>query len=89
MLESIGFAQFTAAAGRMDQKWKIVVPAAEFPNDYDSFGQFLQWMQTHELQPDNAIVCMEATGVYNEVLAHFLVVNHYTVAIEPQVRPRR
>jgi len=81
--------QFTAAAGCMDQKWKIVVPAVEFPNDYDSFGQFLHWMQAHKLHPDNAIVCMEATGVYNEVFAHFLVVNHYTVAIEPPLKVKR
>lgn len=85
----VASAQFTAAAGRMEHKWKIVLPPVEFANDYDSFGQFLHWMQTHQLQPDNAIVCMEATGVYNEVFAHFLVVNQYTVAIEAPLKVKR
>jgi transposase len=85
----IASAHFTAAVGRMEQKWKIVVPAVQFVNEYDSFGQFLHWMQAHQLTTDNCIVCMEATGVYNEVLAHFLVVNHYTVAIEPPLKVKR
>jgi transposase len=85
----IASAQFTAAVGRMEQKWKIVVPPAEFPNEYDSFGQFLHWMQSHQLGADNCIVCMEATGVYGEVFAHFLVVNHYRVAIEPPLKVKR
>jgi transposase len=85
----VASAQFTAAVGRMEQKWKIVVPPAEFVNEYDSFGQFLHWMETHQLGPHNVIVCMEATGVYNEVFAHFLVINHYTVAIEPPLKVKR
>jgi transposase len=85
----IASAQFTAAVGRMEQKWQIVVPPAEFANDYDSFGPFLHWLQAHQLQPDNCIVCMEATGVYNEVLAHYLVTKHYPVAIEPPLKVKR
>ncbi len=81
--------QFTVSAGRMDKKWAIVVSAMEFANEYDSFGQFLHWMQSQQLRPENTVVCMEATGVYNEVLAHFLVVNHYQVAIEPPLKVKR
>ena len=32
---------------------------------------------------------MEATGVYNEVLAHFLVANGYPVAVEPPLKVKR
>jgi transposase len=85
----VASAQFTAAVGHMDRKWEIVAGPVEFANDYDSFGQFLNWMQTHQLQPNNSIVCMEATGVYNEVLAHFLVVNQYAIAIEPPLKVKR
>ncbi len=85
----VASAQFTVAVGQMGAKWNIVVRPTAFANDYDSFAQFLHWLQGHQLRPDNAILCMEATGVYNEVLAHFLVANQYIVAIEPPLNVKR
>jgi transposase len=32
---------------------------------------------------------MEATGVYKEVLAHFLIANQYSMAIEPSLKVKR
>ena len=34
-------------------------------------------------------MCLEATGVYSEVLAHFLVANGYPVAVEPPLKVKR
>jgi transposase len=85
----VASAHFTVAAGQLAGRWEIMAGPVEFPNDYDSFGAFLHWLQTHALQPNASIVCMEATGVYNELLAHFLVVNQYTVAIEPPLKVKR
>ena len=79
----IASATFTSAVGSMGDKWQIVVRPATFANEFDSFAKYLKWLQEHSVGPDNSVICMEATGVYNEVLAHFLIINHYRVAIEP------
>ncbi len=85
----IASATFTSAAGNLGEKWQIVVPPATFANDYDSFPQYLGWLQEHHLQPHNSVICMEATGVYGEVLAHFLIANSYRVAIEPPLNVKK
>jgi transposase len=85
----VASATFTSAVGRMGEKWQIVVRPAQFANEYDSFAKYLHWLQAHEVKPDNSVICMEATGVYTEVLAHFLVANRYRVAIEPPLKVKR
>ena len=85
----IASATFTSAVGSMGEKWQIVVKPVQFANEYDSFSKYLKWLQEHNLKPDNSVICMEATGVYNEVLAHFLVANQYWVAIEPPLKVKR
>lgn len=85
----IAAATFTSAVGEVGERWQLTVKAAMFDNTYDSFPKYLSWLQTHGVRPENAMVCMEASGVYNEVLAHFLVANRYTVAIEPPLKVKR
>jgi transposase len=85
----IGSATFTSAVGSMDTQWQIVVRPATFANEYDSLPKYLKWLQEHGIRPDNSVICMEATGVYNEVLAHFLKLNHYELAIEPPLKVKR
>ena len=85
----IASATFTSAVGVMGEKWQIVVRPATFANQYDSFAKYMQWLQEHGVRPENSVICMEATGVYNEVLAHFLVANLFVVAIEPPLKVKR
>jgi transposase len=85
----IASATFTAAVGRMGEKWQIVVRPNTFANEYDSFAKFLQWLQQHRVSPQNAVVVMESTGVYGEVLAHFLVAKGYSLAVEPPLKVKR
>jgi transposase len=81
---------FTAAVGHIQGgSWQIVVKPKEFQNNFDSFPQFLHWLQQHHLTAENCVICMEATGVYNEVLAHFLVANHYHLAIQPPLEVKK
>lgn len=82
-------ATFTSAIGCMGEKWQIIEKPAQFANEYDSFPKYLKWLQDHGINPGNSVICMEATGVYNEVLAHFLMVNQYWVAIEPPLKVKR
>lgn len=86
----IACASFTVSAGQVqDQRWKIVLEPVEFANHYDSFAQFLHWLQQQGVRPENSVVCMEASGVYTEVLAHFLIANQYHLAIDPPLKVKR
>jgi transposase len=85
----IASATFTATVGRMGEQWQVVVRPVAFLNAYDSFAPFLHWLQAHGLPPDTCVLCMEATGVYGEVLAHFLVAHGYRLAIEPPLKVKR
>lgn len=72
---------FMACAG--SAPWKLVVKPVKFNNHEDGFASFLVWMKERDLKPENTVVCMEATGVYSEGLAYFLVASGYSVAVEP------
>jgi len=85
----VASATFTSAVGSMGEKWQIVMKPVQFANEYDSFSKYLKWLQEHDVKPENCVICMEATGVYNEVLAHFLKANQYAVAIEPPLKVKR
>ena len=80
---------FTSAIGVIGEKWQIVVKPETFENEYDHLEKYKTWLQAHGLMPSNCVICMEATGVYGEVLAHYLVVQHYPVAVEPPLKVRR
>lgn len=78
---------FTAAVGI--EPWEIVVPAKEFTNDPEGFTELVDWMQTHSINSDNMVLCMEATGVYGESLAYFLSAKQYPIAIESPLKVKR
>lgn len=80
---------FTSAIGCMGTKWQIAVKPEQFDNSLDGCTAYLYWLQEHDAKPNNSIICMEATGVYNELLAHFLLVNKYQVSIEPPLKVKR
>lgn len=85
----IACATFTSAVGQMGTRWQVLARPATFANTVDTFASFLKWLRDQGVQPDNSVICMEATGVYGEVLAHFLVANGYAVAIEPPLKVKR
>ena len=83
----IASATFTACVGTTP--WAIVVKPETFDNDEDGFTSFLDWLQEHNLPPDQTVVCMEATGVYGEGLAYFLYASGFAVAVEPPLNIQR
>lgn len=78
---------FTASAGMTP--WQLLVPPTEFQNTGEAFPAFRTWLQTHQLTPQDTILCLEATGVYGEELAYWLVAQGYRVAIEPPLKVKR
>lgn len=86
----VASASFYATAGKVkDGKWNLITHPCKFENEYDSMPRFLNWLQEQQITSQNAVICMEATGVYNEVLAHFLVANGYAIAIQPPLEVKR
>lgn len=49
----------------------------------------LTWLEEKGMQTNNAILCMEATGVYGEGLAYFINAHQYRIAIEPPLKVKR
>lgn len=83
----IGSEQFVAAIGTTP--WKLLVRATAFANSADGFQEVLNWLKEHHCEPAQTILCMEATGVYGEALAYFLVACGYGVAVEPPLKVKR
>lgn len=83
----LGSEQFYAAAGTAP--WQLRVRATPFPNTPAGFDQFHAWLQEHAFAPERTVLCMEATGVYGEALATWLVAQGYPVAVEPPLKVKR
>lgn len=60
----------------------LVFSIQKFLNNFDGFNEFLSLLSKHHIKPSEAIICMEATGVYSESLSYFLVSKGFTVCIE-------
>lgn len=58
-------------------------------NTFDGFNVFISWLKEHRLSKTNSIICMEATGVYNEAIAHYLVSRGFRVSVEPPLKVKR
>ena len=60
-----------------------------FENNANGFQSLLAVFQSHKITAKNSIICMEATGVYGESLAYFLVGKNFRVAIENPYKIKR
>lgn len=87
----IGSKTFTASIGEFDEKegWRISAKATKFENNYDALSQFLYWLNQNKASAKNCVICMEATGVYGETLAYFMVSNGYKMVIEAPLKVKR
>lgn len=83
----IGAEQFVAAIGTCP--WQLLVKGTPFANTPDGIQAFEQWLQQHDGTPTQTLLCMEATGVYGEVLAASLVAHGYALAIEAPLKVKR
>jgi len=62
---------------------------APFPNDPDGFEALSAWLNGHGAGPENALVCLEATGVYGEALCYWLHGRGFRVVVEDAAKVRR
>ena len=67
----------------------LVLAPKEFRNAPAGFDEFLGWLQAQAISAENAILCMEATGVYGEELAYFLAAQDWWLAIHPPLEIKK
>lgn len=74
---------FEARFGSLDtQQQAVLSPSQSFSNAVGGFKRLVRWTARFKPSPEIPIVfVMEATGVYYERLAHFLVANKFAVAV--------
>jgi len=61
----------------------------DYDNDLDGFKQLTAWFKSLNMAPDDMIICMEATGVYGELLCHYLYDHGYKIAVDPPLKVKR
>ena len=79
----VSYKTFNARFGTIDpQQNTIISQAKSFKNSPAGFKLFLRWIKTLIVSHDVPLIfVMEATGVYYEHLAHFLLEHGYQVAV--------
>lgn len=68
---------------------KPIITQDPFDNDLNGFDQLLKWFKQHSVTSQNAVVCLEACGVYAEHLTHFFHAKGFQVAVEPPLKVKR
>lgn len=61
----------------------------EIANDFSGFERFESWLISNQVQTDNCVICLEATGVYGEALSYFFTAKGYQLAVEPPLKVKR
>ena len=58
-------------------------------NDPEGFEELKTWLTKHRITSENAVFCLEATGVYGEALCYYLCSRGFAVAVEPPLKVKR
>ena len=78
---------FMAAVG--EDPWRVVAKGEEFRNTLDGYEKMQAWMEKMGIDVENAVLCLEATGVYGEGLAFYLQAKGYRTAVEAPLKVKR
>jgi transposase len=63
--------------------------ARHFDNSLEGFEAFGAWLKREGVEPDQTIICMEATGVYAEAFCYWLIAQGHRVAVEAPHKVKR
>jgi len=84
----ISEADFAASIYKTPGRQPIVTKEA-IPNDPEGFKLFLLWLSDYHLDKKNSRICMEATGVYSQAIAYYLLFQGFPVSVEPPLKVKR
>ncbi len=68
---------------------KPIITKEAIENNPDGFTMLASWLKEQGINSSNSIICMEATGVYSEAIAHYLSANGFRVSVEPPLKVKR
>ena len=68
---------------------KAIITEKTISNTTDGFVSLVIWLKEHGANSSNSVICMEATGVYCEALAHYLTAKGFRVSIESPLKVKR
>jgi len=66
-----------------------IVTKEAIPNDRKGFEMLLLWLKDHHIDKKNCRICMEATGVYSQAIAYYLLFQGFPVSVEPPLKVKR
>jgi transposase len=64
-------------------------PAEHFESNPEGLEKLQKYLEAHAMTVSNTVFCLEATGVYVEPLAYFLVAKGYRIAMEAPHKTKR
>lgn len=67
----------------------VVASPKRFDNDTEGFIAFESWLAESGVTHANAILCMEATGVYGEGLAYHLTAHQWWLSVSPPLQVKQ
>lgn len=54
----------------------------DLANTLDGFEELIKWLTEQKIQAQDSLICMEATGVYNEAICYYLYSKGYNISVE-------
>jgi len=66
-----------------------IVTKEAIPNNPEGFEMLLLWLYDHHMDKKNSRICMEATGVYSQAIAYYLLFQGFPVSVEPPLKVKR
>lgn len=66
-----------------------IITKETISNNPDGFTMLITWLKEHNINQANAVICMEATGVYSEAIAHYLSAKGFRVSVEHPLKVKR
>ncbi len=85
----VDIASETFVATTLEKSLKPLLKAQAFDNNPDGFDDFVAWLSTAEIEPTQAVICMEATGVYAEALCYWLHAKGWWLAVQSPLEIKR
>ena len=85
----IDVASETLAVALTQGPGRTIAKPLAVANAPDGFAALATWLAEHGAGPEQALVCLESTGVYGEALCYWLNAGGYRVVVEDAAKVRR
>jgi len=85
----IDIAKDTFVASIYHKPNEPVLTKEALANNPEGYAQLLLWLQEHQINKDNCQICMEATGVYSQGIAYYLLAQGYHLSVESPLKVKR